>query len=264
MPFGVPTISDAVDINDKGIAVGWSAGQFGPGPIAVLWIDGVGSPLPGLRAIAINNRGAVVIQAGADAVLWTPDFEGAPTGQATTIGAFTPHAINDRGEVVGQNANNHAVVWRPDAPGATDGVLTDLGTLGGASSVALDINRHGEIVGYSTTNLGETHAFVWRPGDPRGLSGTMVDLTPLLGAGTAIASAINDQGEIAGLGSFPQHPFATIWVWCPSPKPGAPGTVTILGSTALPDVAIARAGPDINRRGDVVYGLNGHATLWRR
>jgi uncharacterized membrane protein len=165
MPFGMPESSDAIDINDKGVAAGWSRTPF-VAKVAVLWKDGLGSPLPDVDgnpavnagAVAINNRGDVVIQSGTNVLLWTPDFEGARTGSSVLLGTFNARSINDRREVVGASIGlGAALVWRPDAPGATTGTLSDLGSLGGSENVALDINNHGDVAfGLSG------HAELWR------------------------------------------------------------------------------------------------------
>jgi probable HAF family extracellular repeat protein len=62
-------------------------------------------------------------------------------------------------------------------------VVTDLGTLGGLSAQAYDINESGEVVGYSTTAASQGHAFLWR-------NGMMTDLGTLSGT-QAVANAIN-------------------------------------------------------------------------
>lgn len=48
-------------------------------------------------------------------------------------------------------------------------VLTDLGTLGGLSAQAHDINDAGEVVGAATNAASRSHAFLWR-------NGSMTDL----------------------------------------------------------------------------------------
>jgi probable HAF family extracellular repeat protein len=71
---------------------------------------------------------------------------------------------------------------------------SDLGTLGGATSFARDLNNRTEVVGDSTTTSGETHAFLWARGRMRDL-GT-------LGGSFSTANGINQSGQIVGLSSL--------------------------------------------------------------
>src|SRR5439155_27010806 len=66
----------------------------------------------------------------------------------------------------------------------------DLGTLGGVSSTAQDINEHGQIVGQSQTAAGETHAFLIT-------DGVMQELGTL-GRTFSTADDINDGRQVAG------------------------------------------------------------------
>ena len=74
--------------------------------------------------------------------------------------------------------------------------VTDLGTLGGTHSVALGVNKAGQVVGDSTTAPDQepsgpgTHAFLWD-------DGTMTDLGTL-GGEKSQAQDINDAGQIIG------------------------------------------------------------------
>jgi probable HAF family extracellular repeat protein len=85
-------------------------------------------------------------------------------------------------------------------------VLTDLGTLGGVSAQAADINDDGLVVGYASTATAGGHAFVWR-------NGMMTDLGTLMNGPSAAAAAINDLGQIVGGSTValntPGH--ATLW-----------------------------------------------------
>ena len=87
-------------------------------------------------------------------------------------------------------------------------VRLDLGTLGGLSSAAADVNNSGTIVGSSLTTTGETHAFRWT------LVAGMVDLGTLPGDGWSKAIGITDdqeqQAEIAAaLMGMPVEPVRT-------------------------------------------------------
>jgi probable HAF family extracellular repeat protein len=67
---------------------------------------------------------------------------------------------------------------------------TDLGTLGGTSATATDINTRDQVVGASTTADGVNHAFLWQ-------SGVMTDLGTLDG-GSSEATEINENGQVVG------------------------------------------------------------------
>ncbi len=119
-------------------------------------------------------------------------------------------AINASGQVVGQSdlasadpnaVSRHAFVW---TQGATNGVagnmqMTDLGSLGGDSQ-ANGINDAGSIVGFSLLADGTTFdAFLYQ-------NNQMVDLNSLIDPNSGwvlqYASAINNNGQIAGYGLF--------------------------------------------------------------
>ena len=69
--------------------------------------------------------------------------------------------------------------------------VTDIGTLGGKHSVALSINKHGEVVGYSATSAGEIHAFLYLR------DGTLVDINTLGGTYSS-AFFITNSGLLLG------------------------------------------------------------------
>jgi probable HAF family extracellular repeat protein len=73
----------------------------------------------------------------------------------------------------------------------SNGMMTGLGTLGGSSSFAADINQAGTVAGSSYTEFDmETHAFVYAGGE-------MEDLDTLGGSYSA-AFALNDAGVVVG------------------------------------------------------------------
>ena len=101
-------------------------------------------------------------------------------------------AINESGEIVGRASTTgsppyeHAVYWNAAH------VIQDLGTLGGNTSVAVDINASGQVIGMSDVSGGGQHGFIWTSG------GGMQDLSTLLGYPASGVAAINDAGQIAG------------------------------------------------------------------
>ena len=97
-------------------------------------------------------------------------------------------AINNSGQVVVRAWTTD--YYQPHAVLYDNGVATDLGTLGGASTYAADINDAGQIVGTSITSGGYAHAFLWE-------NGVMTDLGTL-GGNRSDALAINDAGVIVG------------------------------------------------------------------
>jgi probable HAF family extracellular repeat protein len=120
-----------------------------------------------------------------------------------------------------------------DAPGPY--VLTDLGTLGGLSAQAHDINEAGEIVGGSTTAALRSHAFLWR-------EGVMTDLGTI-GGNHSEAAALSDTGHIVGRSQNSLTKYhATLW---------ASGTTTDLTPTS--DYAV---GYGVNDSGQVVGSID--------
>jgi len=67
--------------------------------------------------------------------------------------------------------------------------IVDLGTLGGKSSFAYDINQNGVVVGRAQTADGAWHGFVWSDGTMRDLGGVL---------GESYAYGIADDGTIVG------------------------------------------------------------------
>ena len=195
-------------INDAGQVVGtYSKDPTQPFKNAFFWDPARGAvdlpDLPGgdtyARATAINKAGQVtgfsMGSSGAHAVLWTRgnvmDLGDLPGG----FGGFDGSdgvGLNDRGDVVGgspTNSGNRAFLWTPKQG------MVNLGVLPGFtfSSGATDINKLGQVVGYSGASPTVLHAFLWTAADG------MVDLGELPGGQEfGIAQAINDRGQVVG------------------------------------------------------------------
>lgn len=76
---------------------------------------------------------------------------------------------------------------------ATTYSITDLGTLGGTTSYAFDVNIHGDVVGSSKLPNGEPRAFLYQ-------GGVMTDLGVLdVGHTFSQAYGINDSGSVVGI-----------------------------------------------------------------
>lgn len=157
---------------------------------------------------ALNNRGQVTGQSSLAGDMTSHPFLW-DRGVLTDLGTLggdngTTNWINEEGEVAGKAdlpgprpQKHDAVVWK-------NGKIIDLGTVPGDScSNAESVNSRGQVVGTSenqelcSITVGE-HAFLWEHGGP------MVDLNTLVppesGLQLTYALAINERGEIAGIG----------------------------------------------------------------
>lgn len=103
------------------------------------------------------------------------------------------YAINERRQIVGYSLKaGHMRAFLYE-----NGIMTDLGTLAGGYSYAVDINRHGHVLGIS-----DLSAFLYR-------DGAMIDLNQSFEKDASgilpkiqTVTALNDNGEIVGSGYF--------------------------------------------------------------
>jgi probable HAF family extracellular repeat protein len=157
-------------------------------------------------------------------------------------------AINARGQIAGASniANSgyfHATRWVNREP-------EDLGTLGGTSSGAADINNVGDVVGGAMNDLGYSHAFLFTD------EGGMEDLGTLGGKQSG-ATAINDYGVVVGSSDMGPFVPARAFRWTRAAGmqdlgtlPGGPSTYAV----------------DINNKGEIVGAADTpagtRAVLW--
>jgi probable HAF family extracellular repeat protein len=213
------TDAQALLINERGQAVGWSYTSSNPSALcavagfALTTGSFIWDKRKGMRDLGnlggtctlvtdLNNRGqAIGVSSPAGdqfqhAFLWEDgslqDLGGSLGGNNT--GAFV---LNDDGQAVGfaylpGEATYHATLW------TRVGKMTDLGTLGNdPCSYATGINGDGQVVGNSTDCKQTFNAFLWE-------DGSLLDLNALIPPGSALhlgnLYTINDRGEIAGEG----------------------------------------------------------------
>ncbi|RPJ12745.1 MAG: DUF3466 family protein [Deltaproteobacteria bacterium] len=148
-------------------------------------------------------------------------------------------AINASGQVTGtirffqqKHPQFSAFIWSHETG------MTILGTLGGVSSAAHDINDAGDVVGASMTIQGYWHPFLLRPG------GNMIDLGTL-GGRDASAEDINNAGQVVGWSELKRGDTKTrrAFLWekgkmidlSELPEVKAAGWITLREATAIND-----------------------------
>jgi len=142
-----------------------------------------------------------------------------------------------------------------DAARSINVTRLDLGTLGGASSYAGDINSSNTVVGWSMTPAGATHAFKWTA------AAGMADLGTLPGDAMSRAVAVLDQGVQGGeqiLGVSGDGSRWTPVVW------SASGSISGLPIPLIPGLTTALPS-GFNAQGDVVGSDAGgfqHGWIW--
>jgi probable HAF family extracellular repeat protein len=176
--------SVALDVNDLGQVVG-SADTLDGKRHAYVWDDGVMTDLGTFgggsqsEAWAGNNLGTAV----GGSLRWD-DGKVSPIGS----GVQNAYGVNDSGDIVGKasfpGVGLHACLL------LGNGTITDLGTFGGATSLAWDVNESGQVAGAAQTTAGPSHAFLWTNGE-------LMDLGTL-GGTVSEGLGINDAGLVVG------------------------------------------------------------------
>ena len=192
-------------LNNRGEVVGYYAASRGALGQGFVYSGGTMSEVPGLPGSvgsnpdAINDTGTIVgrfFRAEPGDPGPTPPGRpfvrqgGVTTQLLAPVGPGWGNAwsINNRGTIVGF-VNTTTGVNDSRAFTWSNGTMTLLGTLGGATSAAVDINESGQIVGSSETADGVRHAFLHA-------DGVMRDLGSL--GGESLAWEINEAGDAVG------------------------------------------------------------------
>lgn len=125
-------------------------------------------------------------------------------------------------------------------------ILTDLGTLGGGSAQANDMNENGQITGYATNSSSWSRAFRWDDGH-------MTDLGTL-GGSAGIGLGINGLGDVVGYSNKVPGGASVATLW----RNGA--VINMTPELAAGQGSSARA---INDSGSAVGGISyGDGFLW--
>ncbi len=178
--------------------------------VPVLWKPGGGVldlRLPSAGINSINNRGeavgAAILADGARVPVFWDARHRRHALPALPGGPWFNHAtsINDLGQIVGTSSNRPALWPTPE-------IVIDLGTLGGVSGDAWDINRHGVIVGHAETAARANRPFVW---DRLNGMQQLPDIGEPPNSSATTAKSINDLGQIVGDSDNGQGPRAAIW-----------------------------------------------------
>lgn len=217
--LGNPASSVAQDVNDAGVVTGWARAPNQSGERAYVLDTVAGPPMTNLElpgefgglhshGHAINNAGVVVGESAGSGGTRAFYYDGA-MHLLPTFGSFTVALdVSDAGHIVGysalgQQGNGHTPVHAFLYTSATG--LVDLHSYGGgdATSKALAVNVHGDVVGYGIHDSWSAFLF----------SGSqMVDLNDRINPGAQYilreARDINDAGQIiclAGHSSWPDY-----------------------------------------------------------
>jgi probable HAF family extracellular repeat protein len=222
-------------VNDAGQVVGTSETASGE-THAFLWTEADGMlDLGNWSATAVSDREQVIGSIGVGsffserAVSWTR--AGGLVDLHSSGSQSWAAAVNDSGQVavnwIAPRGFGGAFLW------TRDGGAKHLGTLGGRSTGAVDVNEGGQVVGAGGTSLsdmdGTTHAFAWTS------SLGLVDVPGRDGSDSGAAD-VNNAGQIAGR-SYTPWPDTRATLWTVPAPPSPPRGVTATSGDGQANVA---------------------------
>ncbi len=204
-------------------------------------------------AFAVNDSGQVV-GVSYDYGDLSPHAFRWQAGVLTSLGAFSPHDINNSGVVVGHTTVfNAASLWVDHPCTWSSGSLVEMATLGGHNGQAMAVNAAGQIAGQSFLIDNKTlRACVWMNGTPH-------DLASLAGTATAKSAAtdLNDSGQVVGWSDTAAGvPHATLFQIDAGGAVLSRTDLGVLGSTN----SYAHG---VNNAGMVVGVSDGRAFVWQ-
>jgi probable HAF family extracellular repeat protein len=241
--------SEANAINASGQVVGYSATSTNPilnrnhaflyANGAMRDLGGMGAAFPNSFAYAINSVGNVAGEVYNINFSISKGFfyDGAQLRDIGNLGGMSTSAvaINDSDHIVGwsevvagpETIVDHAFLYDGQS-------MRDLGTLGGNFSYALGINNLDAVVGIASVDPDDkvNHAFLYDAGMMHDLNA----LSDVSAAGWVLeeARAINDSGQIIGVGNKGGQPHGFLLTPLPS---RTPGDINVDGTVDRRDVA---------------------------
>ena len=208
--------SHAYGINEDGLIVGdyISVSEDLSVTLPLLWAAEMVTPLEVISATQATARdindsglsaGHSLTETENMLLVWQLAALTETTAFSEGLGVTT--AVNNHNQIAGtiedMSGTQHAFVY-------TATLLMDIGTLGGTSSMAYDINDLGQVVGTAAlTDDISSHAFIWQ-------DGVMQDLGVLAASGpaptaTSAALAVNAFGVVVGQSQLDGETHAVLW-----------------------------------------------------
>ena len=193
MPVGVGE-SVAKAINNTGTIVG--ASTINGTAVATRWVKVNGAwkgivvePVPpnliAEVALGVGDDGSIVGYSETTSGLGGFIWQNGVRRDLGLVDIMRVDGVANRSLVAGTTVGFVAAIWSPAAG------VTELGTLGGTSSSATDVNASGVVSGTSSLSNGSKHAFRWT--SKNGLT----DLGTF-GGSSSFGNAISDFGQIVG------------------------------------------------------------------